>query len=190
MADNVKRRDLLIEIGCEELPPLALPMLSRAFEQSVLKGFESLGFTGLSCRQYATPRRLALLVSDVPEQQAEQVIERRGPALQAAFDAKGNPTKAALGFARSCGVEMSAIARIENDKGGWLYFRTTQPGRATRDCIPAVVEQALSELPIPKRMRWGDGDAEFVRPVHWIVLLFGGEAIQASLLGVSSGNTT
>lgn len=183
-------RDLLIEIGCEELPPLALPALSRAFEQSVVKGFEALGFEGLRARRYATPRRLALLLFDVPERQADRIVERRGPALQAAFDAKGNPTKAALGFARSCGVDMDAIERVEDGKGGWLYFKTTQAGQQTRDCIAAIVEQALSELPIPKRMRWGDGDAEFVRPVHWAVLLFGREVVQAGLLGVNSGNET
>lgn len=190
MAKADVQRDLLIEIGCEELPPLALPVLSQAFEKAVLKGFESLGFAGLRSRRYATPRRLALLLSALPEQQSDQVIERRGPALQAAFDAKGNPTKAALGFARSCGVEMDAIERFENDKGGWLYFKTVQPGQQTRDCIAAIVEQALSELPIPKRMRWGGGNAEFVRPVHWIVLLFGNEVVQATLLGVQSGNET
>lgn len=183
-------RDLLIEIGCEELPPLALPALSQAFEQSVVKGFEALGFESLRSRCYATPRRLALLLFDVPERQADRVVERRGPALQAAFDAKGNPTKAALGFARSCGVEMDAIERLEDDKGGWLYFKTTQAGQQTRDCIATIVEQALSELPIPKRMRWGSGNAEFVRPVHWVVLLFGREVVEAGLLGVNSGNET
>lgn len=183
-------RDLLIEIGCEELPPLALPGLSLVFEQAVIKGFEGLGFESLRCRRYATPRRLALLLSGLPEQQADQIIERRGPALQAAFDATGKPTKAAVGFARSCGVEMEAIERLETDKGSWLYFKTTRAGQQTRDCVAAIVEQALSELPIPKRMRWGSGDAEFVRPVHWVILLFGGEVIQTNLLGVSSGSQT
>lgn len=183
-------RDLLIEIGCEELPPLALPALSAAFEQSVIKGFQALGFEGLRCQCYATPRRLALLLFEVPERQADRIVERRGPALHAAFDAKGNPTKAALGFARSCGVEMDAIERVEDDKGGWLHFKTTQAGQQTRDCIAAIVEQALSELPIPKRMRWGSGNAEFVRPVHWVVLLFGHEVVEANLLGVDSGNET
>lgn len=183
-------RDLLIEIGCEELPPLALPALSRAFEQSVVKGLEALGFEGLRCQRYATPRRLALLLFGVPERQTDRIVERRGPPLHAAFDAKGNPTKAALGFARSCGVEMDAIEPVEDDKGGWLHFKTTQAGQQTRDCIAAIVEQALSELPIPKRMRWGSGTAEFVRPVHWVVLLFGREVVEVNLLGVDSGNET
>lgn len=183
-------RDLLIEIGCEELPPLALPALSEAFETSVIKGFKAMGFENLHSRRYATPRRLALVLFDVPERQADRIVERRGPALKAAFDAKGNPTKAALGFARSCGVEMDAIERVEDDKGGWLYFKTTQAGQQTRNCIAGIVEQALSELPIPKRMRWGSGSAEFVRPVHWVLLLFGREVIEAGLLGVNSGNET
>jgi glycyl-tRNA synthetase beta chain len=183
-------RDLLIEIGCEELPPLALPRLSLSFEQGVLKGLQDLGFDKPAIKRFATPRRLGLLISSLPVRQQDQLIERRGPALQAAFDAKGQPTKAALGFAQSCSVDIAALEKLETDKGAWLVYKGTQEGKQTRDCIAAIVEKALNDLPIPKRMRWGDGDAEFVRPVHWLILLFGNEVIDAQILGVRSGNKT
>ena len=157
----------------EELPPLALKKLSAAFSACILKDLAGLGFTNLRSRSYATPRRLAIQIFDLPEQQAEQQIERRGPAVQAAFDKEGNATKAAQGFAQSCGVGVEALSRTKTDKGEWLYYQATQAGKAIFDCVAEIVEQALSQLPIPKRMRWGDGEAEFVRPIHWIVLLFG-----------------
>lgn len=183
-------RDLLIELGCEELPPLALPKLSLSFEQGVLKGLQELGFDKPDIKRFATPRRLGLLIRKLPVQQQDQLIERRGPALQAAFDAKGQPTKAALGFAQSCGVDIGALEKLETDKGAWLVYKGTQQGKQTHDCIAAIVEKALNDLPIPKRMRWGDGDAEFVRPVHWLILLFGADIIDAEILGVRSGNKT
>lgn len=181
-------RDLLIEIGTEELPPLALKNLSAAFSKGVLKGLAELGFNGLKSRSFATPRRLAILVEAVPEQQAEQAIERRGPAVQAAFDSNGQPSKAALGFAKSCGVSVEQLSRLKTDKGEWLHYATKQAGKMTGDCVPGIVEQALAALPIPKRMRWGSGEAEFVRPVHWVVLLFGEQVIKANILDVASAN--
>ncbi len=119
------------------------------------------------------PRRavLAVWLKGVPIQQADQIIERKGPALAAAFDKEGNPSKAAEGFARSCGVAFADLQQIDTDKGGWLIFRQQQVGQQTTALFPAIVEKSLAALPIPKRMRWGSGTAEFVRPVHWIVML-------------------
>ena len=179
-------RDILIEIGTEEMPPLALPRLSEAFAAGVVAGLAELGFTQIDSQAFATPRRLAVYLRNVPEQQAEQRLERRGPAVAAAFDADGQPTKAAAGFARSCGVSVAELEQRQTDKGAWLYYQGVQAGRKTRDELAGIVTAALNALPIPKKMRWGSGDAEFVRPVHWAVLLYGEECIAADILGVRS----
>ena len=183
-------RDLLIEIGVEELPPKALSSLALAFEQGIHEGLEKAGLACAALRRFATPRRLAVWVENLPERQTDRRLERRGPALSAAFDAAGNPTKAAEGFARSCGVTVAELQRQETDKGVWLVHVSTEPGAATAELIPALVETALAGLPIPKRMRWGDRDDEFVRPVHWVVLLFGDEVIPATLMGAPAGRET
>ncbi|MCB1620889.1 MAG: glycine--tRNA ligase subunit beta [Thiothrix sp.] len=179
--------DLLVEIGTEELPPKALKTLSEAFTLGIETGLREAGLEPGGVHAYAAPRRLAVWVQDVPAQQADQTIERRGPALQAAFDKEGKPTRAAEGFAASCGVSVSALARLETDRGGWLVFRQQQPGQATHALFPGIVERSLAALPIPRRMRWGDGEAEFVRPVHWVVMLADHEVIEAGILGISSG---
>jgi glycyl-tRNA synthetase beta chain len=163
--------DLLVEIGTEELPPKALPTLSAAFTDGIAKGLAEAGLTPAEIIPYAAPRRLAVWVKGVPRQQADQIIEKRGPAIKGAFDANGNPTKAAQAFAGSCGVEVAELGRMETDKGAWLVFRQQQAGQATAALFPAIVEKSLAALPIPKRMRWGSGTAEFVRPVHWVVML-------------------
>lgn len=187
MSDN---RDLLIEIGTEELPPKALFDLALAFEKGVCDGLEKAGLSVREIRRFATPRRLAVLIGDLPARQPDRRQERRGPALSAAFGADGQPTPAAEGFARSCGVGVAELQRQETDKGAWLVHVSVEPGAATADLIPGVVEAALAALPIPKRMRWGDRDDEFVRPVHWVVLLFGDEVIPATLMGVRAGRET
>ncbi len=187
MADH---KDLLIELGTEELPPKALDRLSSAFmagiEQQLVQ--HGLGFSNI--QRYASPRRLALLIDDLAIAQHDRVIERRGPAVAAAFDANGNPTKAVEGFARSCGVAVSQLEQIDTPKGAWLVHKQLQAGKPTAELIPEMVEKALAGLPIPKRMRWGSREEEFVRPVHWLVLLFGNEAVQGSVLGLDAGRTT
>ncbi len=183
-------RDLLIEIGVEELPPKALSSLALAFEQGLREGLEKAGLASGALHPFATPRRLAARIENLPARQADRRLERRGPALSAAFDAAGNPTRAAEGFARSCGVTVAELQRQETDKGVWLVHVSTEPGAATVELIPGLVETALAGLPIPKRMRWGDRDNEFVRPVHWVVLLFGDEVIPATLMGVPAGRET
>ncbi len=184
------KRDLLIEIGTEELPPKALLKLSNAFTTGITDGLTKAELDFGEVVPYAAPRRLAVLIKNLDEAQADKAVERRGPALTAAFDDDGNPTKATEGFAHSCGVSPDQLDTMETDKGAWLVFRTTQSGQPTADLIPSILNEALHKLPIPKRMRWGNLDAEFVRPVHWVVLLFGDEVIDAEVLSVKSGRDT
>lgn len=182
--------DLLIELGTEELPPKALLGLSTHFHQEILRGLADAGVTHGASRAFATPRRLAVLIDAVPARQPDQKLERRGPAIAAAYDKQGAPSGAALGFARSCGVDFSALERIETDKGAWLVFRSEASGQTIDALIPGIVERALAALPIPKRMRWGSADHEFVRPVHWLVLVHGESTIPASVYGITSGAVT
>ncbi len=180
-------QDLLVEIGTEELPPKALPTLSAAFTDGIIKGLAEAGLQAETVIPYAAPRRLAVWVKGVAAQQADQIIEKRGPAIKGAFDAEGNPTKAALAFAASCGVSVAELGKLETDKGAWLVFRQQQAGQATAALFPAMVEKSLAALPIPKRMRWGSGTAEFVRPVHWLVMLADDSVIDAEILGIKTG---
>ncbi len=183
-------RNLLIEIGTEELPPTALKRLSTAFTDGIVEGLAKAELSHGEVKSYATPRRLAVLVSDLITGQQDKEVERKGPSLKAAFDDDGNPTKAAEGFARSCGTDVNALQTVETEQGAWLVFRSRQQGRQTAELIPAIVNESLDKLPIPKRMRWGALKAEFVRPVHWLVLLFGDEVIDAEILSVQAGRET
>lgn len=183
-------RDLLVEIGTEELPPKALKTLSEAFLSGVKRGLEQEGLVYTAARCYAAPRRLAVYVEALVTTQAEKQLERRGPALTAAFDESGMPSKALLGFARSCGVEVEQLERLESDKGSWWVHRTLQAGQTTAALVPAIVNKALADLPIPKRMRWGSGTAEFVRPVHWVVMLLGEALVPGEILGIMAGRET
>ncbi|MFT7235039.1 MAG: glycyl-tRNA synthetase beta chain [Methylophagaceae bacterium] len=182
--------DLLIELGTEELPPKALSKLINAFEAGIEQGLKEaeLGFAKIEA--YAAPRRLAVVVSNLDARQQNRLVERRGPAVKAAFDSDGLPTKAVQGFARSCGVEVDALDRLETDKGAWLVFKQQQKGAETSNLIGDVLQKALAALPIPKRMRWGSLPGEFVRPVHWLIILFGDDVVPFDILGVSSGRTT
>ncbi len=188
--NDITRRDLLIELGVEELPPKALRKLSQAFVDGMVERLGAADLAPESRHGFAAPRRLAMRLSGVPERQADRVVEKRGPALTAAFDADGKPTRAAEGFARSCGVSVDQLERRQTDKGEWLYFAQQQPGRSLAELLPEMLESALAALPIPKRMRWGDRSVEFVRPVHWLVLLFGDEVIPARVLDLDSGRAT
>lgn len=180
-------RDLLIEIGTEELPPKALAKLSDAFADGVIAGLNDASVKFASSTSYATPRRLAVLLKDVAASQPDLDVEKRGPAIKAAFGEDGSPSKAAQGFAHGCGVSVDELETMKTDKGEWLVFRSQEKGKSTTELVPNIVEQALAKLPIPKRMRWGDSDVEFVRPVHWVVLLFGDDIIDAEILGIQSG---
>ena len=180
-------RDLLIEIGTEELPPKALNKLSDAFAAGIESGLKEAGVNYRKVNIYAAPRRLAVLVDAVDESQQDRDIEKLGPAVKAAYDKEGNPTKAAQGFARGCGVEVAELATTQTDKGERLVYRIEEKGKATTELVADIVSQSLAKLPVPKRMRWGDSDVEFVRPVHWVVLLFGHDVIEAEILGIQSG---
>ncbi|MGD2118392.1 MAG: glycine--tRNA ligase subunit beta [Chromatiales bacterium] len=182
------KADLLFELGTEELPPTALARLSQALSDEFIAGLQAakLGFT--SVQKIATPRRLGLLIRDCELQQPDQQIEKRGPAVQAAFDADGQPTRAASGFAQSCGVSVDQLERMKTDKGEWLLYRINEAGKSSAELLPEIAASALDKLPIPKRMHWGDSDAMFVRPVHWLLFLHGNAVVPCSILDASSSN--
>ncbi|HEY0962407.1 MAG TPA: glycine--tRNA ligase subunit beta [Pseudomonadales bacterium] len=184
------KQDLLIEIGTEELPPKALLQLSEAFQQAIASLLDKAGLAHDGITPFATPRRLALIVSQLPAQQPDISLEKLGPAVQASFGADGKPTKAAEGFARGCGVDVSALERKMDGNVEKLAFRSQRKGAATATLIPDMVREALAALPIPKRMRWGSSRDEFVRPVQWCVLLFGDAVIPATILGAESAAVT
>jgi len=183
-------RELLIEIGTEELPPKALQSLSDAFSRGVAEGLKNAGLQFGKVQSYATPRRLAVLINGVPEAQPDRDVERKGPSLKAAYDADGNPSKAVTGFARSCGVSIDELEQQETDKGTWLVFKAEEKGQPVSELVPGIVDQSLAGLPIPKRMRWGGSEVEFVRPVHWVVMMHGKKVIDGVVLGVASSNKT
>lgn len=185
-----ERKDLLIEIGTEELPPKALKRLSEAFASGIEDGLAKADLSYQHITRYATPRRLAVLVTGLTTSQSDRLVERRGPALKAAFNEEGIPSPAAQGFAKSCGVTMDDLQTMETEQGAWLVYRSEQKGVAASMLIPAIVQGSLDKLPIPKRMRWGSLTTEFVRPVHWVVLLFGNEVIEDEILGIKAGRET
>ncbi|SDU33236.1 glycine--tRNA ligase subunit beta [Halopseudomonas salegens] len=176
--------DFLVELGTEELPPKALKNLAEAFLQGVTSGLDEQGLEYQSARYYAAPRRLAILVEQLSSQQPDRSQQLDGPPLQAAFDADGAPTKAALGFARKCGVELSEI----DQSGPKLRYSKNIPGQPAVELLPAIVDQALAKLPIPKRMRWAARKTEFVRPTQWLVMLFGDQVIPCEILAQQAGN--
>jgi glycyl-tRNA synthetase beta chain len=185
---------LLIELGTEELPPKALKNLSAAFSAEVLKGLVECDLVSANqsaqSTSFATPRRLAIVVENVKSSQPQQQTQRRGPAVQAAFDQEGNPTPAATGFAKSCAVTVEELERLTTDKGEWLSFTLIEAGKSIDQLITSVIERAVKRLPIPKRMRWGEGEAEFVRPVHWLIVMYGSRRIDTQILGVQSGSVS
>lgn len=187
---SVAGKDLLFELGTEELPPVALKRLSDALQQEFVRGLDDAGLSHGEVTAYCAPRRLALLVRDCATSQPDRQMERRGPAVAAAFDDKGAPTKAAEGFARSCGTTVDQLERVETDKGTWLVYQVHQAGQPAADLLPGIAENALNRLPIPKRMRWGDSDAQFVRPVHWLLFLHGEQVVPCTLLDAEAGNQT
>jgi len=187
---TVERHDFLVELGTEELPPTALRGLEQAFAAGVRTGLEKGGLTHGDVVSFATPRRLAVLVKRLVARQPDQDIKRRGPPVSASFDGAGQPTRAALAFAASCGVTVEALQRLDEGKGSFLFFIGTKPGAAVAELLPQIVQTSLDGLPIPRRMHWGSGTAEFVRPVHWLVMLYGKDVLPARLLETDAGNQT
>src|SRR5690554_4803809 len=183
-------QDFLVELGTEELPPKALKSLSDAFAGGIRNGLEDAGIAFDRVEAFAGPRRLAVRVRKLEDAQPDKPVEKRGPAITAAFDDDGNPTRALNGFASSLGVTPEQLDTLETDKGAWVVYRTVEQGKPTVELLPRLVEQTLAHLPVPKRMRWGAHRTEFVRPVHWLVFLYGNNIIDAPIMGLKPGNTT
>lgn len=178
--------NLLVEIGTEELPPKSLAKLARAFADNARAELESAEFPFSEILWYATPRRLAIKINSLAEQQPDKQVEKRGPAVSAAFDEQGKPTKAAEGWARSNGIEASQAERLVTDKGEWLLYKAEVKGKNISSLIESIVGSALTKLPIPKPMRWGAKSTQFIRPVHTVTMLYGDELLPGSVLGVNS----
>ncbi len=182
--------ELLFELLTEELPPRTLAALSFALTEGITSGIDAAGIPHAAVRGFATPRRLAVLVRKLAERQPDKQVERRGPPLSASFDAQGAPTQAAIAFARNCGVPVTGLEQLKTDKGAWLIFRGTEHGAATTSLLSGIINQAIAMLPIAKRMRWGASAAEFVRPVHGVVLIYGESVVPVEVLGLKSGRVT
>lgn len=182
--------DFLVEIGTEELPPKALRSLMDAFARSLEEQVDEARLAHGAVHRYASPRRLAVMIEDLERQQPDRKTSQKGPPVKIAFDDSGNLTAAGKAFANKCGVAADQLGRTQTDKGEWLSCDVVENGQKAEDLLPGLIEKALGALPIPRRMRWGAGDAEFVRPVHWVVLLHGSKAIKASILGIAAGNKT
>lgn len=183
-----QRHDLLVELGTEELPPKALKGLSESFTNSFVNSLEQARLSYTSVESYATPRRLAVLVKGVEARQADEVVEKRGPAIQAAFAPDGSPTRAAEGWARGLGIDVTDAERLVTDKGEWLLYNATVPGKGIEELVQGFIDTAVKQLPIPKAMRWGSGSHQFIRPLHTLTVLLDSKVLPAELFGVQSDN--
>ena len=183
------QQTFLVEIGTEELPPKALRSLAESFAANFTAELDNAGLEHGAVSWFAAPRRLALKVANLSAAQADREVEKRGPAIAQAFDASGQPSKAAEGWARGCGITVEQAERLVTDKGEWLLYRAHVPGQSAQQLLAGMVSTALAKLPIPKLMRWGDKDTQFVRPVHTVTLLLGAELIPGTVLGIDSART-
>jgi len=180
----------LFELGTEELPPRALGVLSAALTENIVKGLDAAGITHGRFHSFATPRRLAVWVEKLAMSQPDRSVEKRGPPLANAFDSQGAPAQSAIAFAKNCGVPVAALERLTTEKGAWLVFRGIEKGASTLNLLGEIITQAIAALPMPKRMRWGAHTAEFVRPVHSVVLLYGDEVVPLEVLGLRAGRVS
>mgnify|MGYP000258704987 FL=1 len=183
-------QDFLVEIGTEELPPKSLKKLSDAFSNGIENGLKEAGLSYEEAKSFASPRRLALRIKGLETKQADKTVEKKGPSKKAAFDAEGKPSRALLGFAKSLKIEPEQLEEQETPKGTWLVYRSSEPGKDTLSLLNSIVDQSLSKLPISKRMRWGAQKVEFVRPLQWVLMIFGGEIVPGKILNIQNGNTT
>jgi len=183
----MKPADLLVEIGTEELPPKALRGLMDAFATNLGRALDDARLAHGELRAYASPRRLAVVVESLARSQEDRHTSQKGPPVSVALDDAGKALPPATAFAKKCGVDVADLGRMKTDKGEWLTADTTEAGKPAAELLPELIEKALAELPIPRRMRWGAGDAEFVRPVHWVVLLHGSKLIEGSVMGIPTG---
>lgn len=189
---SISTNTLLIELSTEELPPKALTKLSASFSNSIQEQLQSanlLGKSNIQLKSFATPRRLGVLIENVRVKQPDEDVERKGPAVSAAFDEEGNPTKAAMGWARGQGIDVADADRLETDKGAWLVYNARVEGKSIQSLLPGFVEKAAKSLPVPKMMRWGAGAHAFIRPLKHLTVLLGDQIVPMSLFGVDSGNT-
>lgn len=183
------QQTFLVEIGTEELPPKALRSLAESFAANFTAELDNAGLEHGDVSWFAAPRRLALKVANLSAAQADREIEKRGPAIAQAFDAEGKPSKAAEGWARGCGITVDQAERLVTDKGEWLMYRAHVKGQSAQALLAGMVSTALAKLPIPKLMRWGDSDVQFVRPVHTVTMLLGADLIPGTVLGIDSART-
>ncbi|WP_305371378.1 glycine--tRNA ligase subunit beta [Photobacterium leiognathi] len=183
------QKNFLIELGTEELPPKALRTLAEAFAANFEAELKAADLPHDGIKWYAAPRRLALKVTGLAENQPDKVVEKRGPAIASAFDADGNPTKAAQGWARGNGITVDQAERMVTDKGEWLLFKQEVKGQPAQTLLPELAAAALAKLPIPRPMRWGDKDTQFIRPVKTLTMLLGDELVEGTILGVASART-
>lgn len=188
MFKRSNKENFLLEIGTEELPPNSLRTLAGALHDKICEGIRSANLNFISSQLYAGPRRIAVLLKSLEPMQAAQDIEKRGPALKAAYNADGSPTKATEGFAASCGVTIEQLGKLETDKGSWLVYRSTQAGKTSMELLPEIINNALNNLPINKKMRWNAHDFEFVRPVHWLLAIYGSEIVPLTAFGKTASN--
>ena len=188
----MNHQDLLVEIGVEELPASASQPMSQALAAGLEKALQNGEFLSETSgvEVYSTPRRIAVLLAGVASAQADRAVERKGPSVATGFDQQGEPTKALAGFARSCGVDVDTLERVETDKGEWFVFRSMSKGLPLADFLSAELPAVIKQIPSPRRMRWSDGETEFLRPVRWLTVLHGDEHINLELLGCTSGRVT
>ena len=182
--------DFLVEIGTEELPPKALKELSAAFTRNLVEGLDRERLSHGEAAGYASPRRLAVLVRELALSQPKRELEQRGPPVSVAFGADGEPTAAALAFAEKCGVAVADLRRTSTPKGEWIACRIAEKGQRAAVLLAGIVQYSLDRLPIPRRMRWGSGEVEFVRPVHWVLMLHGQQVIDGPIFGIRAGRAT
>ncbi len=181
---------ILFELGCEELPPKSLKPLRDALQASVTEQLNEAEIGFDSIKAFAAPRRLALQIEGISEKQPDRSEQKRGPAIKAAFDSDGNPTRAAMGFAKGLGIDASELITINTDKGDYVGYEQTIQGQATTELLPTIFQTALDNLPIAKRMRSGASRNEFVRPVQWAVLMQDDAVIDATIQGHQTGKQT
>ena len=186
----MKPADLLVEIGTEELPPKALRGLMDAFAANLGGAIDEARLERGDLHAYASPRRLAVIVERLAASQEDRHLSQKGPPVSVAYDDDGSPLPPATAFAKKCGVDVADLGRVKTDKGEWLAAEIVEQGKTTAELMPTLIEQALADLPIPRRMRWGAGEAEFVRPIHWVVLLHGTKVVDGAIMGIACGNKT
>ena len=182
--------NILFELGTEELPPKALNNLAKSLYDGVVAELDKaeINFDKEHSRWFASPRRLAFILTNIDTAQADKKIQRRGPAVAAAYDDSGNPKPAAIGFARSVNAEVSDLQTMKTDKGEWLVFDIEEKGKKTSELLPDFIKTSIKRLPIPKPMRWGNNEFSFIRPVHWIILLQDNEIIPFEMFALTASN--